>query len=84
MQAKQLIETMAIESKKDQQLIQELEVEKEDILMKVDTDVKRMSAFLDERRERKIKLQNQIHKIFDQMDSKSSAKDEKRKAIATL
>ena len=52
--------------------------------MKVDTDVKNMSAFLDERRERKIKLQNEIHKIFDQMDSKSSAKDEKRKAIATL
>ena len=56
---------MAIESKKDQQLIEELEVEKEEILLKVDTDVKNMSAFLDERRERKIKLQNQIHKIFD-------------------
>ena len=68
----------------DQQQIEELEVEKEEILMKVDTDVKNMSAFLDERRERKIKLQNEIHKIFDQMDSKSLAKDEKRKAIATL
>ena len=65
MQAKQLIETMAIESKKDQQLIEELEVEKEEILLKVDTEVKSMSVFLDERRERKIKLQNEIHKIFD-------------------
>ena len=75
---------MAIESKKDQQLIEELEVEKEEILLKVDTDVKNMSVFLDERRERKIKLQNEIHKIFDQMDTKSSTKDEKRKAIANL
>ena len=75
---------MAIESKKDQQQIEELEVEKEEILLKVDTDVKNMSVFLDERRERKIKLQNEIHKIFDQMDSKSSVKDEKRKAISNL
>ena len=36
------------------------EQEKEEILLKVDTDVRNMSVFLDQKRERKIKLQNEI------------------------
>ena len=60
MQARELIESIASESKKDTDKIEMFEQEKEEILLKVDTDVRNMSVFLDQKRERKIKLQNEI------------------------
>ena len=47
MQARELIESIASESKKDTDKIEMFEQEKEEILLKVDTDVRNMSVFLD-------------------------------------
>ena len=65
MQARELIESIASESKKDTDKIEMFEQQKEEILLKVDTDVRNMSVFLDQKRERKIKLQNEIQKIYE-------------------